>query len=360
MLPRLRFALAGLLIVGLAATVQAAEKDYGLKKGTPDLKMAGPLGFGPDGILFIGDPQGAAVFAFATGDTKAGATGELKVGKVDEKIAGMLGTTSKDLIVNDLAVNPASGNAYVSVSRGKGPNAVPALLRIDRAGKIEDLQLKDLPFAKAALPNASDRQRTESITQVGFVDGKVVVAGLSNEEFASKLRVIPFPFANVDRGASIEIWHSAHGAIETRSPVRTFTPYTIKGETYLLAAYTCTPLVKIPMSELQPGQKIKGATVAELGNMNKPLDMFVYEKGGKNYILMSNSARGMMKITTENLDGIKPLTEPVRGGGKAGLTYETIESLKKVEQMAKLDKDHALVMLRDTDGALNLITVPLP
>ena len=114
------------------------------------------------------------------------------------------------------------------------------------------------------------------------------------------------------------------------------------------------------MSELQPGQKVKGATVAELGNMNKPLDMFVYTKDGKNYILLSNSSRGMMKITTENVDAIKPLTEPVRGGGKAGLGYETIANLKGVEQMAKLDEGHALVLMRGEGGALNLETIMLP
>ncbi len=86
-------------------------------------------------------------------------------------------------------------------------------------------------------------------------------------------------------------------------------PYEINGEANILAAYTCTPLVKIPMSELQPGQKIKGTTIAELGNMNKPLDMFVYEKGGKNYILMANSKRGVMKITTEGIDKIEAITQ---------------------------------------------------
>ena len=195
----LRYPLALAALLTLALTTEAAEKDYGLKKGTPDLKTAGPLGFGPDGILFIGDPQGAAVFAFDTGDRVPGGTGELKIAKIDEKIAGMLGTTPKEMLINDLAVNPLSGNAYVSVSRGKGPNAVAALLKIDRKGGIVDVPLKDLPFSKATLSNASERQRQEAITQVGYVDGRVLVAGLSNEEFASKLRVIPFPFATVDR-----------------------------------------------------------------------------------------------------------------------------------------------------------------
>ena len=41
--------------------------------------------------------------------------------------------------------------------------------------------------------------------------GKVYVAGLSNEQFASTLRAIPFPFTEADKGTSVEIYHGAHG-----------------------------------------------------------------------------------------------------------------------------------------------------
>ena len=46
--------------------------------------------------------------------------------------------------------------------------------------------------------------------------------------------------------------------METKAPVRTFVAYDIGGETNLLAAYTCTPLVKFPVSQLKVGEKIKG------------------------------------------------------------------------------------------------------
>ena len=49
----------------------------------------------------------------------------------------------------------------------------------------------------------------------------------------------------------------------------------------MLAAYTCTPLVKLPVSELKAGAHVKGTTIAELGNRNRPLDMIVYQKDGK-------------------------------------------------------------------------------
>src|SRR6266568_2442444 len=64
------------------------------------------------------------------------------------------GTPEKEILFNGLAVNPLSGNAYLSVSRGRGPQAAPAILKVDRDGKIDEFGLKDVKFSRAALPNA--------------------------------------------------------------------------------------------------------------------------------------------------------------------------------------------------------------
>jgi hypothetical protein len=341
----------------LSSSAQAGDLTASLKKGTPDLKSATALAFGPDGILFVGDTQGAAVFAIATGDQKtAAAAGALKVEGIDEKIGAMLGTNAKGIKINDLAVNPASGNAYLSLTRGGGADALPVLVRVERSGMIGEFPLKDVPFAKVALPNPG-KNRAQAITKLAFVKDRVIVAGLSNEEWSSNLRSIPFPFSNVDTGAGTQIFHGSHGRFETNSPVRTFVPYDIKGESYVLAAYTCTPLVKFPVSQLKPGERVKGTTIAELGNRNNPLDMIVYQKGGKDFILMANSSRGVMKITTENIDKVNGITERVPD--KAGLTYETLASLQGVEQLDRLDKDHAVLLVRTPTG-LNLDTIALP
>jgi len=359
MFSRVRLVFPAILGTMLVASVLAADSTDSLKPGTPDLKSAGPLAFGPDGILFVGDPQGAAIFAIDTGDKSPAGGGPIKVEKIDEKIAGMLGTDAKGILINAIAVNPASGNAYLSVSRGKGPDAKPVLLKVDSKGKIAELALKDVKFAKAELPNAaSGKGRQEAITGLAFLKGQVLVAGLSNEEFASNLRSIPFPFKEADKGAGIEIYHGAHGKLETKSPVRTFVPYTIKGEDNILAAYQCTPLVKIPVAQLKPGEKVKGVTIAELGNQNRPLDMIIYTKDGKDYILLANSARGLMKITTEGIDKAEGITSRI--AGKAGLTYTTIDGIKGVYHLAKLDKDNALVLTKSEAGVVNLETVPLP
>jgi hypothetical protein len=351
----------------VAGSVQAADVAASLKQGTPDLKSAGPLAFAPDGILLVGDQQGAAIFAIDTGDrTPASGGSTVTVQGIDEKIASLLGTNAKEIQINDLKVNPQSGTIYLSVSRGRGPGATPVILTVDRTGRIAEFSLKNVKFAKAALPNApsataqdkkGQMQRLESITDMAHVNGQVFIAGLSNEEFTSRFRAIPFPFTQVDQGAGVEIYHGSHGRFETNSPIRTFVPYTINGQAHLLAAYTCTPLVKVPVSELKPGAKVKGTTVAELGNRNRPLDMIVYQKEGKDFILLNNNSRGVMKIPTAGIDKIEAITQRIPD--KAGLTYDTISDLKGVEQLDRLDKERAVLLVRE-GGALNLHTKPLP
>ena len=355
-----------MLVVALAAAGAADDPGRGLKPGKAALASAGPLAFGPDAILFVGDTAGATLWALDTGDRKPG-DAKINVSGLQDKVAAMLGTAPDQVAINDVIVNPISRKAYLSVARGRGPDASAVILRLDSAGKLEELRLDDIRHAKVSLANApaadaKDRRgnslRTEAITDLHYVDGQVFLAGLSNEEFASKLRSVPFPFATSDGGTSVEIYHGAHGAWETRSPVRTFVPYAIQKESHLLAAYTCTPLVKFPVKDLKPGSKLVGTTIAELGNRNRPLDMIVYTKDGAEFLLMSNSSRGVMKMSTKGIEGQGPITTPVEG--TKGLPYETLADWKGVEQLDKLDDGNALVLTRAEGGALDLKTVPLP
>ncbi|HEV2665828.1 MAG TPA: hypothetical protein VG324_13005, partial [Blastocatellia bacterium] len=136
------------------------------------------------------------------------------------------------------------------------------------------------------------------------------------------------------------------------------TTFKIGAEDQLLAAYTCTPLVQFPVSDLKPGARIKGKTIAELGNRNRPLDMIVYEKDGKTYLLMANSSRGVIKITTERIDKAESITDPVPD--KKGLTYETIANWTGVDQLDRFDANHVVVLRRAEGGLLNLESLPLP
>ena len=49
-------AMAGAIMIAVSA--RAGDPTASLKQGNPQIKSAGPLGFGPDGILFVGDTQG--------------------------------------------------------------------------------------------------------------------------------------------------------------------------------------------------------------------------------------------------------------------------------------------------------------
>jgi hypothetical protein len=350
-----------------ASLAFSANLSSSLKPGKADLKSAGPISFGPEGILFVGDPMGAQVFALATGDVKAAAGGEMTFADLNGKIAALLGSSADQILINDLAVNPASKNVYLSVSRGKGPDAPGVIVKITRDGKLSELDLSNIPHSSASLSNApaagaKDRRgapvRLEAITALELVDGNLMVAGLSNEEFASTLRSIPFPFGGQAASSNVEIYHGAHGRFETNAPVRTFTAYKIENKQHILAAYTCTPLVKIPVSDLKPGQKVMGTTIAELGNRNRPLDMLVYEKQGAHYILMNNSSRGVMKLPGDKLETYAGITKPVED--KQGVPYETLSGLKGVEQLARFDATHAMMLVKSDSGTMELKTLLLP
>jgi hypothetical protein len=347
------------LFVSIGALAVAAPATTGMTMGKADVKSAGPLAFGPDGILFVGDSLGAQIVAIDTGDTKATASASINIQGIDAKIAAALGTTADQISIRDLATNPVSKNIYISVSRGKGADAIAVILKLDSAGKLSEVKLDNVKYSAAKLPNpaqGSQTQRTDTITEVRYVDGKVLVAGLSNEEFASNMRSVPFPFEAADKGASIEMYHGSHGRYETNSPIRTFVPYTINNQQFILAAYTCTPLVKIPVSELKGGAKIQGTTIAEMGAGNRPLDMIAYKKDGHEFILMANQTRGVMKLDASHLDSYKAITAPT---DITGVPYKTVEDWKNVRHLQAYDDKQALV-LTDANGSQDLRTVALP
>lgn len=360
---------AVVVVLFTAAATLAAERSAGLDQvGKPALTSAGPLAFGPAGVLFVGDPRGAALYAIGVEKAEPASISETVDFKgVNSKLAALVGISSDQLLINDVAVQPESNVVYLSASRGRGPDAKPLLARISPAGKLTLVDLDHVPYSKIELNNAPDasavdrrgnKLRQDTITDLAYVDGRVFVAGLSNEEFASKFRAIEFPFTGSDSETAIEIYHGSHGRFETRAPVRTFVPLSVNGEAYLLAAYTCTPLVTLPVAELKSGAKLRGTTVAELGNHNRPLDIIAYQKDGRGYLLLANSARGVMKISTDNISQQPGISKPVKD--TAGLSYKTVEGLKGVEHLDKLGNDHAVLLVKADTGSLDLETVSLP
>ncbi len=355
--------------------------EHGLQVGTPEIASVGPITFGPDGILFVADNARATVLAIDVADD--GDTAEpdaFELDHVDAKLAAFLGCDADDVMVRDLAVHPLTHNAYLSVMRGRGHEATPVIVRVDhRSGELSDVSLTDVAFASVEITGAisADDERTDvqfadppegeeveirghtlrfarpparsaTITDMAVIDGELVVAGMSNEEFSSTLRRIPIPFTGAVASSSLEIFHVSHGQWETAAPIRTFVPYD-EGQS-VLASYTCTPLVHFPLASITPGAKATGRTVAELGAMNQPLDMVAFTQQGAEYLLIAHSTHPLMKIACADIDTQGALTEPQE---PRGVPRETLD-VPGVKRLANLNGEYVLALQRDADGTRHL------
>ncbi len=357
-------ALAPFLILLVALMNPVFATDYpNFIVGTPNIQSINALAFGPDGILFVGDAEGANVYAIVTDDTKLGEKVEsISLIGVDATIAKLVGASVDDFSIVDMVVNPVSKNLFFAVQHNSGKSIILKYAN----GSFSTVNLENIKYSTAALSNAiavdakdgrGRPQRRWAISDLNYYDGKVMVTGLSNEEFGSTFRSIPFPFKDTQEYSSLEIYHAAHGRYETQSPIKTFTATTIDETPYLIASYTCTPLVLFPLNDLKSGKHIKGRTVAELGSNNSPIDMITMEKDGKKYLLMANSSRAVMKIKFDDIKGFKDsLTTPVEeSSATAGVDFVALP-LVNVQQLDKFDENRFIVLQRMANGSLDVVT----
>jgi hypothetical protein len=353
-----------LAVMAGAATAPSATSLVPVRIG-PTFTSMGPLSFGPNGVLYAADRQAASIFALELGAGPAGTPGTKDIPAIDQKIAAMLGTAANEITITDLAVHPTTQNSYLSVMRGTGAAAQPALVRVDGAGKIDVVSMDTMKFTSITLPNPAAVSTTgrggrmQSVTQMAYLNGNLYVTGLSNEEFASKFWSVPYPFQAANNGTSVEIWHGQHAAFETRSPIMAFVPTTIGNQPTLIAGYTCTPLVRFPVGDLKPGAKVMGTTIAELGAGNQPIDMMLYNKDGKQYLLMANTRHGVLKIATDGFATAPAIKEPVRTG-TAGPAAVKIESMPGIVQLSLLNATHSIALQRTAaTDPVNLQAFPL-
>ena len=97
-----------------------------MQTGKAGLKSAGALAIGPDGILFVGDTAGAAIYALDVNDkTPAKGSANVEVKGINEKIAAMLGTAADQILIQDVVVNSVSKNVYIAVSPRQGRRCRP-------------------------------------------------------------------------------------------------------------------------------------------------------------------------------------------------------------------------------------------
>ena len=264
-----------------------------------------------------------------------------------------------------MAVQRASQDVYFSVTRGRGADSRPALVRL-RGGRLENVPLDQARFSKVALADAPEpgaktswgaEMRPMSITDLAYTDGRVYVAGLSREQFASRLRSSPFPFQGGVTGTSVEIFHTSHNRYETNAPIETFLPLQVAGRDVLLAGYGCAPIALFNRTDLQAGKHVRGTTVAELGGGNRPVDMIQGQRDGEAVVIIANSDRTLMRMKVSDLAAAKPMTTGVGGVYEAGgVPYVSIAEVG-VMQLDDLNKEFAVGIQRNiTTGALNLVS----
>ncbi len=357
------FITAGIVGVLLFAGVNRKPAlPYGFTTGTPEIKSITALTFGPSGILFIGDSQNAMVIAMDTKDTKKAAAQPYSMQNIDTKIAEALGTTKDNITITDMAVNPVSKKLYIAIKSADGS---PVLLTLSNNNEIKPVSLKDINYSSVELNDAPPiadaankravQQRISSISDMGYANGKLMLSGLCNKEFSSSFRTISFPFTGKQEDEStLEMYHTSHGRYETTSPIRTFTTATIDGKNYLVASYTCTPLVLFSMDELKPGAHVKGRTIAEMGNQNTPSDMIWLKEDDQSYLLMANSNRPAVKVSYDDIQKFQgSLTQQMPTFGGTNFTKLPYE---KVLQLDKLDDNKAVLIQKKADGEVDLWT----
>ncbi len=110
------------------------------------------------------------------------------------------------------------------------------------------------------------------------------------------------------------------------------------------------------MDALQPGTQLTGATIAEMGPGNSPLDMIAYHKDGHDYLLIANSARGVVRLEVDHLESA---TEIVSHNPSANFPRKRVPEWTRVHQLKKIDESTALI-LTDSGGTMNLRVVALP
>jgi len=301
-----------------------------------DVQSISRLEAGPGNVLFVADWKAARVHAIELPPAQQKAAGTFNILDLEALLSHQLGGAR--VTVQDMAVRPGTGEVYVAVSTGAA--RTPALFAVTSDGKAKRVDLKAAHATSVALRNAptgDDKfwkqtpERSFTVTDMKWRDGELFVAGLSNQEFSSTLRRIRFPFTAQQSVSSIEIFHGGHNMMETRAPVRAMSFANLDGKPYLVAAYTCTPLVLIPIDALQDGAHVRGKTVAELGYGNTPADMISYSMR-----VGDKTEDYMMLVNFNRVSNVIPVSELRAANARPG-----IEKVVSFGQIAGLDVQQA-------------------
>lgn len=373
------------LLFYLMASTTAQANDTAL-----DLKFAGALEFSDKGTLFVGDNYNGAIYSFdMTAATAPAKINAVSITDIDTKMADALGVGSSAIEINDMAAHPVSGEIFISVSRVGSYASRPAILKVTQDKQLELLDLSSYAFKKQALSHYPDQTTTFrprglmggappsprdlakgdiklsslAIMDMVYHKDELFVSGVAYDDFLSTLRRINVPFDGTQSAANVEMYHIAHDGYETRAPVRAMAIHEIDGKDQLIAAYTCSPLVMVPLDSIVDGAKISANTLGDMGN-GQPIDMISYKLFGQDMLFVTSNSRSPQVIPLAGLNGAKVVTDKdFKRGGKMDINpimpYGPMGKPVMFEGMSlhmdQLSDDYFVSLTRDAyTGSLNL------
>jgi len=335
-----------------------------------EIRSISRLAVGPGNVLFVADWKTARVHALSLPEAARKPPGTaFNIFDLEPLLSKQVGGAR--VTVEDMVARPATAQVYIALSYGAA--RIPALIvvtsdhkarRIDlTAAKSTSIALRDAPTTDYKFWREMP-ERSFTVTDMKWHDGELFIAGLSNQEFASTLRRVKYPFDSKQSITSIEIYHTGHNLIETRAPIRAMSFATWGGKPYLVAAYTCTPIVTIPLDDLKDGAHIRGKTIAELGYGNTPADMISYSRTeqGKteDFLVLLNFERGASVIPVSQVSAASAgpgINKLVPFGETTGVAA-TPAPLAGALRLDNLDEKSFIVVRRQLEkDALQLVTV---
>jgi len=354
-----------LLIVALACCLGAASNASAV-----DINSISRLAAGPENVLFVADWKSARVHAITLpGAAQKPAGTTFNILDLDSVLSKQVGGAK--VTIEDMVVRPGTAEAYIGVSYGAAKT--PALIVVTSDQKARRVNLKAAKSTSIALRDAPTSnykfwretpERSFTVTDMKWRDGELFIAGLSNQDFASTLRRVHYPFDSKQSVTSVEIYHTGHNLIETRAPIRAMSFATWGGKPYLVAAYTCTPIVTIPLEDLKDSAHIRGRTIAELGYGNTPADMISYSKTAEgkteDFFLLVNFERGANVIPVSEVEAAssRPGMDKIVPYGQIAGMDVTSAPLAGVMRVDNLDAKSFIVVRRQLEkDALQLVTI---
>lgn len=334
---------------------------------------AGTLTFVDADTVVVADWRAGQLHAIALPPAAAGMPKAFNLKNVSATIAKALHSTPERLRFADMAVRPGAELAYVTLSVEKTGRSAPspALVSVDAAGRVAVVNLATVPHTSVAIANppAADQRlwrdtptATYTVTDMVHHDGKLYVAGLSNASFASTLRVFDVPFKGQATATSVEMYHPVHNQLETRAPIRKMVIATLNGEPSLVAAFTCSPLVTIPLKDLKDGAHIAAKTIAEFGWGSAPVGMVMFDGGQGPMVLLTHSHKSadLMSVADIAAASIRlGLNTPIKWPSEPLLGLKsTYVPISGVARLSNQDKDFLAALRRnEATGSMELVSM---